>query len=270
MENQTHYETLEIDENASPEIIASAYQRLLKDAKDKLQDSPLYYTKEKKLYNAYEVLSNPTLRHAYNNKLIRERASSINNTYTPSDTFNVTEFLGGLIFSRAFLGSVVLVIILLVLIPSGEERIVKEVFSKQFDYEYDIRNQQMELNRQRELRNSSTQEYTELLALREQERRETAETRRLEMQARRLDLEEQREMKRIDREERLLLMQEEKAARQAEYEKQQQKEREKREQKSRRQQEAYAAKRRARELIESQKQTTRPQQHFITTKSGYN
>ena len=217
MEHQTHYKTLDVDENASSDMIEFAYKRLLKDAKDKLQDSPLYFEKEQNLKHAFQVLSSPSLRHAYNNKLAKELTTSANDSYTASESFNAAEFFGGLIFSRAFLGSVVLVIILLVIIPGGGERTVKEVFSKQMDYQHDIRSQQMDMERRREERYVGNQEYDEYLSTRAQEQKEAAEQRRFEMEERRLEIEEQREEARIAREDRRLAMQEEREARNTEY-----------------------------------------------------
>jgi hypothetical protein len=47
MEKQSHYQLLNIDKNASTDIIRLAYERLLTDAKEKLENSPLYFKKEK-------------------------------------------------------------------------------------------------------------------------------------------------------------------------------------------------------------------------------
>ncbi len=270
MVNQTHYQTLDVDENASQDMIKFAYQRLLKDAKDKLQDSPLYFEKEQNLKHAYQVLSSPSLRQAYNNKLARESVTATNNDNDASDSFNAAEFFGGLFFSKAFLGSVVLIIILLVILPSGEERVVKEVVNKQLDYDYDVRNQQMELSRQKEERNASSQEYRDRLSERQQESREISEQRRIDMEERRLELQEQREMEKIAREDRLLALKEERAARQAEYDLKRQKETERKQEKYRKQQEEYKAKRRSREFIERTERTAELQKEVNSLRAGYN
>ena len=73
MAEQTHYQTLGIDQNASREMIDHAYKRLLIDAKEKLQDSPIFTEKAQNLKHAHQVLSNQALRQAYDNKLARER-----------------------------------------------------------------------------------------------------------------------------------------------------------------------------------------------------
>jgi len=129
MINQTHYEVLGVD------------------AKEKLQDSPLYFEKENSLKHAYQVLSSPS------------------------------EFLGGLIFSKAFLGSIVVIIVLLVIIPSGEERIAGDVIHKSLDYDHDINNQKMGLENRREDRYVSNQDYIETRGMREQGRLETSDER---------------------------------------------------------------------------------------------
>lgn len=267
MVGQTHYQTLGVDENASREMIDHAYKRLLIDAKEKLQDSPLFTEKAQNLKHAHQVLSNQALRQSYDNKLARERAQ----TYAASDSgsFNAAEFFGGLVFSKAFLASAVLIIVLLVILPSGKDRVSSNAVNKHLDNQYDIHNQQMELARQREERYYESQENSDDRAYLELEREEAAEARRLEMEERRLALQEQREMERLEREERMLALKEERAARQAEYDLERQKERERRNEKYKKQREEYEARRRSQEFIRSTQRTGELQKDINRLKSGY-
>ncbi len=66
---KNYYEILEIDKNASKEIIEKAYKTLVKKYHPDLQDTSLknnYEEKIKKINEAYEVLSNPEKRENYN------------------------------------------------------------------------------------------------------------------------------------------------------------------------------------------------------------
>jgi len=267
--HQTHYNTLDVDENASSEMIEFAYRRLLKDAKDKLQDSPLYLEKEQNLKHAFQILSSPSLRQAYNNKLAKERTIGDRSSHAASDPFNAAEFFGGLFFSKAFLGSVVLIIVLLVLVPGGEERTVRDVVNKQMDYGHDIRSQQMDLERRQEDRYVASQKHNEYLSTRSQEQKAAAEQRRFEMDERRLELKEQREEARIAREDRRLAMQEEREARRTEYDLKRKAERERREEKYKKRQEEYEAQRRSREAVARINRTGEIQRDIEKLKAGY-
>lgn len=66
---ENYYEILEIDKNASPEIIEKAYKTLVKKYHPDLQKNNLknnYEEKIKKINEAYETLSNPEKREKYN------------------------------------------------------------------------------------------------------------------------------------------------------------------------------------------------------------
>jgi len=191
-ENQTHYQVLNIDNQASPEMIELAYQQLLKDAKEKLQDSPLYFQKEKILNEAYSVLSNPEFREAYDRKLVRKQAIRGNNTRIDRGGQEISTDHSK--FIKIFAVFVVLVIAALVLIPSGEDRSKEQVAHKQLDNRYSIQQQRYSLDERKEDRMSaSEQKRLEL-----QEKREQA---RLDWEERRLKMQEEREERRI-REER--------------------------------------------------------------------
>lgn len=66
---KNYYEILEVDKNASPEIIEKAYKTLIKKFHPDLQEDNLkdeYEEKIKKINEAYEVLSNPSKKNEYN------------------------------------------------------------------------------------------------------------------------------------------------------------------------------------------------------------
>ena len=70
--DKNYYEILEVDRNASPEIIEKAYKTLAKKYHPDLQDE--VHKKEaeetfKKINEAYETLSNPELKSLYDEKL---------------------------------------------------------------------------------------------------------------------------------------------------------------------------------------------------------
>ena len=70
--DKNYYEILEVDRNASPEIIEKAYKTLAKKYHPDLQDD--IHKKEaeetfKMINEAYETLSNPTLKATYDEQL---------------------------------------------------------------------------------------------------------------------------------------------------------------------------------------------------------
>ena len=67
-----YYKILEVDKNASSEVIEKAYKTLVKKYHPDLQGSNLkaeYEEKIKSINEAYEILSNPILRAKYDEKL---------------------------------------------------------------------------------------------------------------------------------------------------------------------------------------------------------
>ncbi len=69
---ENYYDILEINKNASPEIIEKAYKTLVKKYHPDLQENNLknnYEEKIKKINEAYEVLSNPEKRENYDLQL---------------------------------------------------------------------------------------------------------------------------------------------------------------------------------------------------------
>ena len=73
-----YYKVLEVDKNASPEVIEKAYKTLVKKYHPDLQESNLkaeYEEKIKIINEAYEVLSNPNLKAKYDEKLKQEEIS---------------------------------------------------------------------------------------------------------------------------------------------------------------------------------------------------
>lgn len=76
--NQNYYDILEINRNASPEIIEKAYKTLVKKYHPDLQENDLkikYEEKIKKINEAYEVLSNPEKRKNYDLNLKNNQIS---------------------------------------------------------------------------------------------------------------------------------------------------------------------------------------------------
>lgn len=83
---KNYYDILEINKNASPEIIEKAYKTLVKKYHPDLQENDLkikYEEKIKKINEAYEVLSDPEKRKNYdlNLKNIEISVDNYNNLY---------------------------------------------------------------------------------------------------------------------------------------------------------------------------------------------
>lgn len=76
-----YYKILEVDKNASSEVIEKAYKTLVKKYHPDLQESNLkaeYEEKIKSINEAYEILSNPILRAKYDEKLKEDDISEEN------------------------------------------------------------------------------------------------------------------------------------------------------------------------------------------------
>ncbi len=76
-----YYKILEVDKNASSEVIEKAYKTLVKKYHPDLQGSNLkaeYEEKIKSINEAYEILSNPILRAKYDEKLKEDDISEEN------------------------------------------------------------------------------------------------------------------------------------------------------------------------------------------------
>lgn len=70
--DQNYYDILEVNKNASPEIIEKAYKTLVKKYHPDLQENNLkniYEEKIKKINEAYDILSNPEKRKNYDSNL---------------------------------------------------------------------------------------------------------------------------------------------------------------------------------------------------------
>jgi len=210
-ENQNHYQTLNIADSASPEMVEMAFNQLLKDAKEKLQDSPIYFEKEKLLKEAYAILSNAELRQAYDIKLVRDRAAKSKPKDIPPETLNTSQTVAKLLNSKGFIALVVAVIVGLFLLPSGKDRVENDTANRRLDNSYDIQSQRLDLERDREQRfSSSDQRRLDL-----QSEREAAKISREE---RRLQMAEERETRRIEKE---LRWEDERRQRKKEYERKQ-------------------------------------------------
>lgn len=294
MEKLTFYELLQIRKTASSAEIQIAYEQLLKDARDKLADSPLYYNREKQLNDAYNTLIKAESRQIYNEKLHHEqllaekllRQQKNQKTHqkykiqkkqsSSSDLFSPAVFFGKLIFSKAFLGSIVLIIALLVLIPSGKDRVVSDALNKQ----YELQNRQLEFEQQKyQQRISSQLAYREKADARGKEREEENKKRR-EKNKQEVDFRRfEREQLRISQNEQRLLRQEERKKKQQEYtEKSEKKALQRKLQqdakqlaRSRREQE-YAAKRRINKIIYKQERTAyikKKKEKVVSGEMGY-
>ena len=65
---KSYYDILEINKNASPEILEKAYKTLIKKYHPDLKENklkPIYEEKIKKINEAYEILSDPNKRKNY-------------------------------------------------------------------------------------------------------------------------------------------------------------------------------------------------------------
>ena len=79
---KNYYDILEINKNASPEIVEKAYKTLVKKYHPDLQGAEsktISENKMKELNEAYEVISNPEKRNLYNNKLAQFEAEKMHN-----------------------------------------------------------------------------------------------------------------------------------------------------------------------------------------------
>ena len=84
---ENYYDILEVNKNASPEIIEKAYKTLVKKYHPDLQENNLknnYEEKIKKINEAYEILSNPEKRKNYdlqlqNNEISKEDYNNLYN-----------------------------------------------------------------------------------------------------------------------------------------------------------------------------------------------
>ncbi|MFK5893367.1 MAG: DnaJ domain-containing protein [Pseudomonadota bacterium] len=255
MEKQTHYQLLNVDKNVSTDIIKLAYERLLRDAKEKLENSPLYFEKEKKLNEAYQVLSNTQRRQFYDKKLLQQRIESQNNIENSSESFNLFNFISHLFFSRIFWGSGALILVLLIIFPDYEENTNNQSRQKTIENYYNYQNQQVEYMRQKEEFYSASQNnYQESVDKRRQERKAVAEKRQLEREIQNIEREEQRAIAKIEREERRLQLNKDRAEKNAALKLQRQENREKSAREKRQRQQRYTAEKRSRELIRNQQQ----------------
>ena len=91
---KNYYEILEIDKNASQEVIDKAYKVLVKKYHPDLQTSPDAKSKceekIKEINEAYDTINNPDLRAEYDNKLAQESQTVYEEPSRPSDNSNST------------------------------------------------------------------------------------------------------------------------------------------------------------------------------------
>ena len=87
--NRNYYDILQINRNASPEIIEKAYKTLAKMYHPDLQSDENKKTSEeilKQINEAYEILSNPEKKKVYDNSLLEEEHTNSSKMQTPSDS----------------------------------------------------------------------------------------------------------------------------------------------------------------------------------------
>ncbi len=211
----THYKTLGIDHNASSDLIEFSYQERLKDAKEKLQNSPLFFDKQKKLEHAYQVLSSPTLRQAYNEKLAKDQSltnPSHKSVYS-ADHSNSPTLIGflGLKFSKGFIVAISIVIIFFIALQYNHFRIAQNRQEQELNYYNQMREKQMLMQQQQMDRYNDS-----LDAFYEQSNRE--DHYRYEMDDRSMSIRESNASSRRAIENRRLAMQEERESQRAKYE----------------------------------------------------
>lgn len=86
---KNYYDILEVNKNASPEVIEKAYKTLVKKYHPDLQtisSKEDAENKMKELNEAYEILSNPDKRKAYNFKLDESEKESKSKAYKEEET----------------------------------------------------------------------------------------------------------------------------------------------------------------------------------------
>lgn len=72
---KNYYEILEVDKNASEEVIEKAYKTLAKKYHPDLQNNSDYQDKMRQINEAYEILSNDFKRREYDEKIKRQSVS---------------------------------------------------------------------------------------------------------------------------------------------------------------------------------------------------
>ena len=86
---KNYYDILEINKNASPEIVEKAYKTLAKKYHPDLQEESAKTDSEikmKKLNEAYEIISDPQKREAYNKELEKIEESKTNQSQAAHQT----------------------------------------------------------------------------------------------------------------------------------------------------------------------------------------
>ena len=74
---KNYYEILEVDKNASEEVIEKAYKTLAKKYHQDLQNNSNCQDKMRQINEAYEILSNDFKRREYDEKIIKRQSVSI-------------------------------------------------------------------------------------------------------------------------------------------------------------------------------------------------
>jgi len=256
MSEKTHYSTLNIAEDASIDVIDMAYQKLLHEAKDKLQDSPLFYKKKQGLDDAHTVLSNPSLRQAYDKKLLQQRLDANKEEFDEPEKTTLSDFFVNIRFSKTFILIIISVIGIFAFSQYSRHAVHNKIVEQQATYDKmhieaakqaRIDNKKTYEERRLKYKEINKQKQAEYAERREQIKREQWRS-QLEREQRNYERQQQREAKQLEREEK----------------------REIAKAKRKKEQEAYEAKRRARERIKEIKRTGELQRENYNSKYGYN
>ncbi|MFK5985960.1 MAG: DnaJ domain-containing protein [Pseudomonadota bacterium] len=270
MQKKTHYQVLNIDKNASIEVVKLAYERLLNDAKNKLEDSPLFFEKEKTLKEAYLVLSNPQRRNYYDNKLIRGRIKKSKPSI--NDSISFSDFFSNIFSSKIFWAALASIALLIFILPSSQKSVIEQQQKQQqqilINYQ-DMQKRQIELIQQKERYYSGAIETNqEAYKARAEKRKEQAEQHQLEREIEKIAREEKYAEDKIAREERSLARKKQREQQQAEKKLARQLVAEKKSREQRQRQQQYEAEMRSRKLIQKYEYEEYQQQRNKKISSG--
>lgn len=273
MTKETYYDILRVDKTASHDIIRGSYEKLLKNAKSQLQNSPLYVTRKKKLQDAYYVLSNPELRHAYDRKMSPEQSplqtsqtSQPKNTASPETVPVAEESSFSFSLPKGFAVLIAFILVLIFFLPRNNDTLALRMANQQMQQAYEMQREQSIHELHLRTRYAESGNYMDYLT---PEQREAAEAQRLEMEKRNMALMERREREGRRQQEYYYNQRETRESKRSEYNLQRQKEREKSKDESIKRREEYAAQKRSREFIRSTNRTTELIKKNERLKAGY-
>ncbi len=270
MNQETYYDTLRVEKTASHEIIRTSYEKLLKSAKSQLLNSPLYATRQKKLQDAYQILSNPELRQAYDRKISPPpkplQTAQTRKIAAPETIPVAKESSFSFSFSKSFIVLIALILVLLIFLPRSRDTTALRMANLQMQRAYEMQSQQFirELELRTQIADSGN--FMDNLT---PEQIEAAETQRLEIENKKVLLWEQSARANRRQNEYYSEVREAREARQAEASLKRKQERERRNDEKRKRSEEYAAQKRSREFIKSTNRTTELIKKNERLKLGY-